>query len=96
MGAPYATIWRADSPLARCRECGAMQQFHGTPNFSCASFVAETAADIEPGDLAAVDLTREIFAHPNTPRAVACGAELRTRVLSVLGVDADDLLEALA
>lgn len=90
------TIWRADSPLARCRNCGATQQNHGRPNFSCTDFVAETSADLEPGDLTPADLVSEIFAHPNTPRAVACGNELRSRCWQVMGVDAADLLEALA
>jgi hypothetical protein len=55
----HATIWRADSPLARCSSCGSQQQFHGRPNHCCASFVAETAADLEPADLATLDLIRE-------------------------------------
>jgi len=90
------TIWRADSPLARCRNCGATQQNHGRPNFSCTDFVAETAADLEPGELSPADLVSEIFAHPNTLRAMACGGELRERLMSVMDVDVDDLLEALA
>ncbi|MES3042706.1 hypothetical protein [Sphingomonas faeni] len=93
---PHATIWRADSPLARCRSCGAQQQFHGRPNFSCTAFAAETAADIDPEDLSPSHLVDEIFAHPHTLRAVACGDELRGRLLTVLGVSWDDLSEALA
>jgi hypothetical protein len=108
---PYVTIWRADSPLSRCRECGAMQQFHGKPNFSCTSFVAETAADIEPGDLSGEDLAREIarLGYPadmgltgwtttdaDIERSRNCRDELRARVLPALGVDWDDLLAALA
>lgn len=90
------TIWRADSPLARCRTCGSQQQFHGQPNRTCTEFIAETVADYAPADLSPAQLTAEIFAHPNAPRAVACGVELRSRCLAVMGVDADDLLEALA
>lgn len=91
-----ATIWRSNQPLARCRACGAQLQFHGRPNFSCTDFEAETIADYEPGDLSPEQLVAEIFAHPNAPRGVACGAELRARVKSVMGVAADDLMEALA
>lgn len=91
-----ATIWRPDQPLARCRSCGAQQQFHGRPNFSCTNFEAETIADYEPSDLSPEQLVAEIFAHPNTSRAVACGAELRACVKKVLGIAADDLMEALA
>ena len=56
MATHFATIYRADSPLARCSRCGAMKQFHGRPNFQCTDFTAETAGDIEPGDLQNRDL----------------------------------------
>lgn len=56
MATRYATNWRADSALARCSKCGAQKQFHGRPNFQCTDFTAETAGDIEPGDLQNRDL----------------------------------------
>lgn len=56
MAARYATIYRQDSALARCSKCGAQRQFHGRPNFSCSDFAAETANDIDPGDLENRDL----------------------------------------
>lgn len=53
----YATIYRADSPLARCVKCGTQRQFHVAPR-GCGDFTAETAGDIEPADLALPDLIR--------------------------------------
>ena len=96
-----ATIYRPDSPVARCSSCGVHRQFHSDTGIPYAherdhAFVAETIADFEPGDLTPAQLVAEIFAHPNAPRAVACGGELRTRVEYVLGVAWDDLSEALA
>jgi hypothetical protein len=66
MATQFATIWRADSPLARCVQCGVQRQFHGmsaTPTNAWDrprdhDFVAETAADIDPGDLTTADLIR--------------------------------------
>jgi hypothetical protein len=96
-----ATIFRADSPLARCSQCGVMLQFHVASDIQYSAdrdhaFVAATIADFEPGDLTPEQLTSEIFAQPNTPRAVSCGNELRARIRTVLGVSWDDLTEALA
>lgn len=55
----YATIYRADSPLARCMRCGTQKQYHVAPR-GCGDFTAETAADIEPADLRMEDLIRHI------------------------------------
>ncbi|RYF11401.1 MAG: hypothetical protein EOO77_19440 [Oxalobacteraceae bacterium] len=89
------TIWHPGSALERCSVCGNQRQFHDRapePH----DLVPETLADYEPGDLSPEQLVSEIFGKPHTPRAVACGHELRTRVKSVLGVDHQDLQEALA
>lgn len=96
-----ATIHAPTSPVARCSVCGVQRQFHVKSDVPHSAdrdhaFVAETIADFEPGDLTPAQLVAEIFAHPNTPRAVSCGDELRDRVRSVLGVSWGDLSEALA
>lgn len=96
-----ATIYAPTSPLARCSACGVQKQFHAKSDVPHSAdrdhaFVAETVSDFEPWDLTPVQLVTEILALPNTPRAVACGDELRDRVRSVLGVSWDDLSEALA
>lgn len=96
-----AKIWKADSPLARCCVCGVHRQYHVASDVPHSAdrdhaFVAETIADFEPGDLTPAQLVSELFAHPNTPRAVSCGDELRTRIPAMLGVSWDDLSEALA
>ena len=96
-----ATIHAPTSPVARCSVCGVQRQFHTASDVPHSAdrdhaFVAETAVDFEPGDLSPRQLVDEIFAHRHTPRAVACGTELRARVKSVMGVAADDLMEALA
>lgn len=88
------TIWRPGSPLERCT-CGMQRQCHDRAS-ELHTFAAETLADYEPGDLSPEQLVSEIFAKPNSPRAVACGVELRARVKSVLGVDHEDLMEAMA
>lgn len=96
-----AAIWPATNALARCSVCGILRQFHFASDVPRSvdrdhSFVAETIADFEPGDLTPAQLVSEIFAHPNTPRAVSCGDELRTRLQSLVGVSWDDLSEALS
>lgn len=96
-----ATLWAETSPLARCSACGVQRQFHIASDVPRSAdrdhmFVAETVADFEPCDLTPVQLVTEIFAHPNTTRAVACGDELRARVPAIMGVSWDDLSEALA
>jgi len=96
-----ATIHAPTSPVARCSVCGVQRQFHIASDVPRSAdrdhpFVAETIDDFEPGDLTPEQLVSEIFARPNTPRAVSCGDELRTRVRAVLGVAWDDLSEALA
>lgn len=96
-----ATIHAPTSPVARCSVCGVARQFHTASDVPHSAdrdhdFVAETVADFEPGDLSPAQLVGEIFNHPNEPRAVACGTELRAQVRSVLGVSWDDLQEALA
>lgn len=96
-----AVIHAPASPVARCSVCGVQRQFHTASDIPHSAdrdheFTAETAADYEPADLTPAHLVGEIFAHPNEPRAVACGIELRVRVDRVLGVSWDDLQEALA
>jgi hypothetical protein len=96
-----ARIWKPDSPLARCSVCGVERQFHFASDVPHSAdrdhgFVAETIADFEPCDLTPEQLVSEIFHHPNAPRAVSCGDELRTRIQALLGVSWDDLSEALA
>ena len=106
----FATIWRADSPLARCRNCGAMQQNHGRPNFTCTAFEAETAADIEPYDLSPEDLVREItrLGYPvgarltgwtatdaDIERTEKCRLALRNHISTLTGVDFEDLTGSL-
>ena len=89
------TIWRPGSALERCSVCGNQRQFHDrSPEPH--DLVPETLADYEPGDLSPAQLAVEIFAHPNSPRAVACGDELRNRIRDVTGVDFETLQEALA
>ena len=95
-----ATIHAPKSPLARCSICGVQRQFHTASDVPRSrdrdhAFVAETVSDFEPGDLSPAQLVAEVFDKPNTPRAVACGEELRRQVRTVLGVSHDDLLEAL-
>lgn len=89
------TIWKPGSALERCSVCGLQRQYHDRAS-EPHELVPETLADHEPGDLSPEQLLSEIFSKPNSPRAVACGAELRARVKSVLGVDHEDLMEALA
>jgi len=96
-----ATIHAPTSPVARCSACDVQRQFHFTSDVPHSAdrdhvFVAETIDDFEPGDLTPAQLAEAIFSNPNTPRAVSCGDELRTRVRTVLGVAWDDLSEALA
>lgn len=89
------TIWRPGSALERCSICGNQRQFHDRapePH----DFVPETLGDYEPADLSPEQLVSEIFDKPHTPRAVACGIELRVRVSTVMGVDYRDLQEAMA
>lgn len=96
-----AAIYRADCPVARCSVCGVQRQFHFASDVPHSAdrdheFAAETVADFEPFDLNPPQLLAEIFAQPNTPRAVACGTELRLRLAKEFGVSWDDLQEALA
>ena len=96
-----AMIYAPTSPVARCSVCGVQRQFHVASDVPHSAdrdhlFVPETASDFEPGDLTATQLAEEIFAKPNTPRAVACGDELRDRVRRQVGVPWEDLQEALA
>lgn len=96
-----ATIYAPTSPVARCSVCGVQRQFHIASDVPHSAdrdheFVAETAADFEPGDLNPAQLVAEIFAHSNEPRAVACGNELRVRLRREWGVSWDDLQEALS
>lgn len=93
MNAPV--IWRSDSALCRCRVCGLQRQYHDRAS-EPHDLIPETLADYEPAELSPEQLVAEIFGKPNSPRAVACGDELRGRVLTVMGVDWDDLREALA
>lgn len=95
-----ATIYASTSPVARCSVCGVHRQFHFKSDVPHSAdrdhaFVAETVADFEPGDLTPAQLVDEIFAHPNTARAVACGVELRARIASEWGIGWEDLQEAL-
>lgn len=89
------TIYRPGSALERCSVCGMQRQYHDRAS-EPHELVPETLADYEPGDLSPAQLVGEIFDRPNSPRAVACGVELRARVKSVLGVDHEDLAEAQA
>jgi hypothetical protein len=89
------TIWRPGSALERCSVCGLQRQYHDRAS-EPHDLVPETLADYEPGDLSPPQLVSEIFDKPNSPRAVACGAELRARIQTVMGVDFQDLQEALA
>lgn len=89
------TIWKPGSALERCSVCGLQRQFHDRAS-EPHELVPETLADFEPGDLSPAQLVSEIFGKPHSPRAVACGEELRTRVQAVLGVQYEDLMEALA
>lgn len=95
-----ATIHGPNSPVARCRVCGAQRQMHMLSHIPWShdrdhAFEAETVADFEPGDLSVEQLVTEIFAHEKTPRAVACGKELHHRVRLELGVDVEDLTATL-
>lgn len=89
------TIWKPGDALERCSVCGLQRQYHDRAS-ELHDIVPETLADYEPVDLSPAQLVSEIFDKHHSPRAVACGAELRTRVRYVLGVDHDDLMEALA
>ena len=96
-----AAIFAPTSPLARCSTCGVQRQFHVASDVPHSAdrdhpFVAETIDDFEPCDLTPLQLVEEIFRQPSTPRAVACGDELRARVPAILGISWDDLSEALA
>lgn len=104
------TIWRPGSALERCSVCGNQRQFHDRapePH----DLVPETLADYEPGDLSPEQLVSEIsrLGFPNgmkltgwtatdedIVRSGACRAELHARVHGILGVDYEDLQEALA
>lgn len=60
-----ATIHAPTSPVARCSVCGAQRQFHVKSDVPHSAdrdhaFVAETAADFEPGDLTPAQLVSEI------------------------------------
>jgi hypothetical protein len=89
------TIWRPGSALERCSICDLQRQYHANAS-EPHDLVPETLADFEPGDLSPAQLVTEVFDKPHSPRAVACGDELRARVMTVLGVDFQDLQEALA
>lgn len=89
------TIWKPGSALERCSVCGLQRQFHDRAS-EPHELVPETLTDFEPGDLSPAQLVSEIFGKPHSPRAVACGEELRARVKAVLGVHHEDLMEALA
>ena len=96
-----AVIHAPTSPVARCSVCGVHRQFHFKSDVPRSAdrnhaFVAETVADFEPGELNPAQMVAEIFNHPNTPRAVACGDELRDRIKALTGVSWEDLQEALA
>ena len=57
MSAPFIKIWRPDSPLANCANCGRQLQFHNRPDADCCTdFRAETADDLDPADLSNADL----------------------------------------
>ncbi|RVT93730.1 hypothetical protein [Sphingomonas crocodyli] len=86
----YATIWRADSPLARCARCGTQQQFHGQPGRGCDAFRAETAFDVDPADLTTRDLIRH-HADTTGERRAACRAEISDRIKNEFGLSFDDL-----
>lgn len=66
MATRYATIFRPDSALARCKVCGVQRQFHGMSLVANNpfdrqrdhAFEAETAEDIDPADLRTDDLIR--------------------------------------
>jgi hypothetical protein len=96
-----AVIHAPTSPVARCSICGVQRQFHSASEVPHSAdrdhaFAAETVADFEPSDLGPGQLVAEIFAQPNSPRAVACGHELRVRLLTDFGASWEDLQEALA
>jgi len=56
----FATIYGANSPLARCSRCGSQKQFHGRVGHYCTNFTAETIHDIDAPDLNNADLYRAI------------------------------------
>lgn len=89
------TIWRPGSALEQCSVCHMQRQFHDRAS-EPHDFVAMTLADFDPEELSPEQLSAEIFRAPHTPRAVACGQELRRQVKAIIGVDWDDLQEALA
>ena len=102
-----ATIWPAESALARCSSCGTQRQFHRGGR-GCDAFNAETAADIEPADLRNLDLLRECARLDGeaaaasdeaydavTDRLSACRAELDARIKATFGGDFDDLRGAM-
>ena len=104
------TIWRPGDALERCSVCGNQRQFHDRapePH----DLVPETLADYEPCDLSPEQLVSEInrIGYPSDMRLTGwpatdvivsrsneCRTELRNRVQSMLGVDFQDLQEALA
>jgi hypothetical protein len=98
---PFATIWRADSPLARCVTCGVHQQYHSKSDVPYSAdrdhpFVAETIADLEPADLNTADLVNQIHNSTDETRVAACREVLRNRMQGVTGVDWESLAWSLA
>lgn len=111
MNAPFATIWRADSPLARCKHCGVQRQFHGLSDHPLNAldrprdhaFEAETADDLDPAYLSNADLIRncdamEMRANKSAGdemRILECRAEISARIKAVFGVGFDDLRQTM-
>lgn len=68
MATHFATIYRADSALARCVKCGVQRQFHGLApkpinawdRLRDHEFEAETIDDIDPADMKNADLIRAV------------------------------------
>lgn len=96
-----AIIHAPTSPVAHCSVCGVQRQFHVKSDVPHSAdrdhaFVAETIANFGPAELNPAQMVAEIFNHPNAPRAVACGFELRDRIKALTGVSWEDLKEALS
>lgn len=97
-----AIIHAPTSPVARCSVCGVQRQFHTASDVPHSAdrdheFVAETIADFEPDDLDPGQLVAEIFTVTRSAARIEdCRSALLEQVRSRLGVDWDDLQEALS
>lgn len=107
MSAPV--IWRADSPLCRCRVCGSQRQYHDRAS-EPHDLIPETLADYDPAELSPEQLVSEInrlgaasmgltgwtATDADIARCNACRDELRARVGTDMGIDYDDLVGSIA